>query len=65
MAKSTRTPIVLSAEDRARLKRIRTNPHSLLKHVRRATIVLHLGDGLTLAQTVRVTGMTKPTIWRW
>ena len=33
MAKSRRPPIVLSAPDRARLERIRTDPHSVLKHV--------------------------------
>ena len=65
MAKSRRTSIVLSDEDRERLERIKTNPHSILKHVRRATIILHLGDGLTLSQTMRATGMSKPTVWRW
>jgi transposase len=65
MAKSRRTPIVLSEEDRERLERIKTDPHSILKHVLRATIILHLGDGLTLSQTMRATGMSKPTVWRW
>ena len=65
MAKSRRTRIVLGAQDRERLERIRTDPHSLLKHVLRATIILHLGDGLTLSQTMRATGMSKPTVWRW
>ena len=48
MAKSRRTRIVLSEQDRERLEKIRTDPHSILKHVLRATIILHLGDGLTL-----------------
>ena len=65
MAKSRRTSIVLSDEDRERLERIKSDPHSILKHVRRATIILHLGDGLTLSQTMRATGMSKPTVWRW
>ena len=65
MAKSRRTPIVLSKEDRKRLERIKSDPHSILKHVQRATIILHLGDGLTLSQTMRATGMSKPTVWRW
>ena len=65
MAKSRRTPIVLSGEDRERLERIKSDPHSILKHVRRATIILHLGDGLTLSQAIRATGMSKPTVWRW
>ncbi len=57
--------IVLSEQDRERLEKIKTNPHSILKHVQRATIILHLGDGLTLTQTMRATGMSKPTVWRW
>ena len=65
MAKSKRTQIVLSGEERERLERIQTDPHSILKHVRRATIILHLGDGLSLSQTMRATGMSKPTVWRW
>ena len=65
MAKSKRTQIVLRKEDRKRLERIKSDPHSILKHVRRATIILHLGDGLTLSQTMRATGLSKPTVWRW
>ena len=65
MARSKRTPIVLSAEDRARLEKIRTDPYPILKHVVRATIILHPGDGLSLSQTMRATGLSKPTVWRW
>ena len=65
MAKSKGTQIVLREEDRKRLKRIKSDPHSILKHVQRATIILHLGDGLTLSQTMRATGMSKPMVWRW
>ncbi len=65
MARSRRRQIVLSGQDRARLEKIRTGPHSILKHVHRANIILHLGDGLTLSQTMRATGMSKPTVWRW
>ncbi len=55
MAKSRRPLIFLSEEDRERLERIRTDPHSIRKHVERATIILHLGAGLTLSQTMRAT----------
>ena len=65
MAKSKRRQIVLSGEDRARLEKIRTGPASILKHVQRANFILHLGDGLTLSQTIRAGGMSKPTVWRW
>ncbi|MDE2790277.1 MAG: helix-turn-helix domain-containing protein [Paracoccaceae bacterium] len=33
--------------------------------MQRATIILHLGDGLTLSQTMSATGMSKPTVRRW
>ena len=65
MARSRRTRIVLGAEDRERLEKIRTDPHSILKHAWRAEIVLHLGDGCGLAETMRRTGRSKPTVWRW
>ena len=65
MAKSRRTRSVLSEHDRERLEKIKTDPHSILKHVQRAAIILYLGNGLTLTQTMRATGMSKPTVWRW
>ena len=65
MAKSGGTRIVLGERDRERPERIRTGPHSIPGHVRRATIILHPGDGLTLTRTMRATGMSKPTVRRW
>ena len=63
--KSTRQEIELSAGDRERLEGIVNNPRSLQKHVWRARIVLALGSGRGLAETMRRTGMSKPTVWRW
>ena len=65
MAVNRRPQIVLSEEDRRRLERIKSNPHSPMKHVRRATIILHLGDGLGLVRTMDAVGVSKPTVWRW
>ena len=65
MAMSKRARIVPGEEDRERLKRTRTNPHSILRHVRRPEVALRLDEGLTLSQTMRATGMSKPTVWRW
>ncbi len=59
MAKSRRPRIVPSEEDRACLERIRTNPHSTHKHVRRETIILHLGSGLC-SGTIKVVS-AEPT----
>ncbi len=61
--KSTRQEIELSAGDRERLEGIVNNPPQ--KHVWRARIVLALGSGRGLAETMRRTGMSKPTVWRW
>ena len=63
--KSTRQPIELSDGDRRRLEEVVGNPRSLQKHVWRARIVLDLGSGHGLVETMRRTGMSKPTVWRW
>ena len=63
--KSTRQEIELSDEERERLEDVISNPRSLQKHVWRARIVLELGSGCGLAETMRRTGMSKPTVWRW
>jgi len=63
--KSTRQEIDLSNADRARLEDVIRNPRSLQKHVWRVRIVRDLGSGCGLAETMRRTGMSKPTVWRW
>ncbi len=63
--KSTRREIELSDGERERLQHVAGNPRSLQKHVWRARIVLELGSGCGLAETMRRTGMSKPTVWRW
>ncbi len=58
-AKSRRTRIVPSEQDRERLERIRTNPHSILKHVQGATIILHqVPDGERLDPFCLCNGLT-------
>ncbi len=63
--KSTRQEIRLSDGERERLEGIVRDPKSLQKHVWRARIILELGSGCGLAETMRRTGMSKPTVWRW
>ena len=63
--KSTRREVELSDEDRERLEQIIGNPRSPRKHVWRARIILELGSGRGLVETMRRTGMSKPTVWRW
>ncbi|MDE0305796.1 MAG: IS630 family transposase [Albidovulum sp.] len=48
-----------------RLERIRTDPQSFLKHASRAEIILHLGSGRGLAENMRRTGRSNPTVWSW
>ena len=63
--KSTRVEIKLSEEERERLERIAKDPKSMQKHVWRARIILELGSGCGVFETMRRTGKSKPTVWRW
>ena len=63
--KSTRQKITPSKEERKRLEHIMSNPHSLQKHFWRARIILELGSGCGLVETMQRAGMSKPTVWRW
>ena len=62
--KSTRQEIELFDEDRVRVERITGNPRCPRKHVWRAGIILDLGSGCGLVETMRRTGMSKPTVLR-
>ncbi|MDE0532817.1 MAG: helix-turn-helix domain-containing protein [Albidovulum sp.] len=62
---STRREIEHSGEDRERLERVAGNPGSLQKHVWRARIILDPGSSRGLAETMRRTGKSKPTVRRW
>ena len=57
--------IDLSDEERGRLEDVANNPRSVRKHAWRARIIMELGSGCGLAETMRRTGMSKPTVWRW
>lgn len=63
--KPIRQEIKLSDGDRKRLGEIANHPQSLEKHALRARIILELGSGRGLAETIRRTGTSKPTVWRW
>ena len=63
--KSTRKQIVLTHEERTRLEHIASHPGTPQKHVWRAHIILTLGDGNGLVDTMRQTGRSKPTVCRW
>lgn len=63
--KYVRREIELPDADRRRLEHVVGNPRSPQKHVRRARIILELGSGCGPAETMRRTGVSKPTVWRW
>ena len=65
MAFSQRPQIILNDTDRHRLDAIIAAPTSPQKHVWRARMILELGAGCGLAETMRRTGLSKPTVWRW
>ena len=65
MAKSLRPSVILSAADRQRLEEVHDHPQSPRKHVWRARIILTLGAGHGRFETVRRTGVSRFTAWRW
>src|SRR5271166_6150101 len=53
------------AEDRERLLAIvgdRNRPHN---HVQRAKIILFSAERLSVLETVRRAGVSRPAVWRW
>ena len=63
--KSTRQEIKLLDGDRARLEGTAGHPRSPQKHGWRARIILELGSGYGLMETMLRTGMSRPTVRRW
>ena len=63
MAKSRREPIALSDGERERLESLANHPATPRRHAWRARIVPGPGAGCTLSETMRRTGMSKPTVW--
>ena len=57
--------IFVSPADRARLETIVADRNSASKQVWRARIVLATADGLGTNAIMRVTGKSKPCVWRW
>lgn len=57
--------IYVSPADRARLAAIIENRNSPLKSVWRAQIILATADGCGTNAIMRLTGKSKPCVWRW
>ena len=56
---------LVSAEDRVRLEAIVTDRNRTQKHVARAQIILHSSDRLNVAEIARLSGVSRPAVWRW
>jgi len=57
--------LFVSPTNRARLESIVSDRNSASKHVWRANIVLLTADGVGTNEIMRVTGKSKPSVWRW
>ena len=56
---------LVSAEDRVRLEAIIADRNRTQKHVARARIILHSSDRLNVAAVARLSGVSRPSVWRW
>ena len=56
---------LISAEDRVRLEAIIADRNRPQKHVARARIILHSSDRLNVAEIARLSGVSRPSVWRW
>ncbi|MGI9418201.1 MAG: IS630 family transposase [Geminicoccaceae bacterium] len=56
---------LVSAEDRVRLEAIMADRNRTQKHVARARIILHSSDRLNVAEIARLSGVSRPAVWRW
>jgi transposase/transcriptional regulator with XRE-family HTH domain len=57
--------ILLLPEDRARLAAIVGDRNRPQKHVRRAQIILHSAQRQPVAEIARLSGVSRPAVWRW
>jgi len=57
--------IILFAEDRARLARVIGDRNRPQKHVQRAKIILHSAERRPVLDVARLSGVSRPAVWRW
>ena len=56
---------ILSSEDRTRLTAVIEDRNRLQKHVQQAKIVLHSAEWCCVLDIARLSGVTRPAVWRW
>ena len=57
--------ILLSPEDRVRLAAVIGDRNSPQKHALRAKIVLHSAERRCVLEVARLSGVSRPAVWRW
>jgi transposase len=57
--------ILLSSDDRTRLTAVIQDRNRLHKHVQRAKIALHSAEGRCVLDVARLSGVSRPAVWRW
>jgi len=57
--------ILLSSEDRLRLAAVIGDRNSPQKHAQRAKIVLHSAERRSVFDVARLSGVSRPAVWRW
>jgi len=57
--------ILLSSEDRLRLAAVIGDRNSPQKHALRAKIVLHSAERRSVFDVARLSGVSRPAVWRW
>ena len=57
--------IILSSEDRARLSAVIGDRNSPQKHALRAKIVLYSAERRSVLDVARLSGVSRPAVWRW
>ena len=57
--------VIVSGDDRARLRAIVRDRNRSHKHVQRVWVVLLAADRLSVAAVARCAGVSRPAVWRW
>src|SRR5918996_5397194 len=57
--------VIVSDDDRARLRAIVRDRNRSHKHVQRVGVVLLSADRLSVAAVARCAGVSRPAVWRW
>jgi hypothetical protein len=57
--------ILLSPEDRSRLAAVIQDRNSLQKHMQWAKIILHSSERRSVLDVARLSGVSRPAVWRW